>query len=151
MAKDFLSYVYTDERWLDYAAGAIPASKRVSDRYGADIPSYDLFRANADNVWDFTGGSPDTQTVRDVFYTGIHDLLMGQDDSRGVRRLFGRALQRRHRRRLGQKPTARVGVRFSQTGNHGNGHCRADQGIAQKEERAALSRVAKGDPPTTKY
>ena len=74
VAKDFLSYVYTDERWLDYAAGAIPASKRVSDRYGADIPSYDLFRANADNVWDFTGGSPDTQTVRDVFYTGIHDL-----------------------------------------------------------------------------
>lgn len=78
VAKDFLSYVYTDERWLDYAAGAIPASKRVSDRYGADIPSYDLFRANADNVWDFTGGSPDTQTVRDVFYTGIHDLLMGK-------------------------------------------------------------------------
>lgn len=31
--------------------------------------------------------------------------------------------------------------------NHDNGHCRADQGIAQKEERAALSRVAKGDPP----
>ena len=78
VAKDFLSYVYTDERWLDYAAGAIPASKRVSDRYGADIPFYDLFRANADNVWDFTGGSPDTQTVRDVFYTGIHDLLMGK-------------------------------------------------------------------------
>ena len=78
MAKDFLSYVYTDERWLDYAAGAIPASKRVSDRYGADIPFYDLFRANADNVWDFTGGSPDTQTVREIFYTGIHDLLMGK-------------------------------------------------------------------------
>ena len=106
----------TAERWLDYAAGAIPASKRVSDRYGADIPSYDLFRANADNVWDFTGGSPDTQTVRDVFYTGIHDLLMGKT-----------------------------------TPEDGNGHCRADQGIAQKEERAALSRVAKGDPPTTKY
>ena len=44
----------------------------------ADIPFYDLFRANAGNVWDFTGGSPDTQTVRDVFYTGIHDLLMGK-------------------------------------------------------------------------
>ena len=78
VAKDFLSYVYGDEHWLDYAAGAIPASKRVSDRYGADIPSYDLFRANADNVWDFTGNNPDTQTVRDIFYTGIHDLLMGK-------------------------------------------------------------------------
>ncbi len=78
VAKDFLSYVYADEHWLDYAAGAIPASRRVADRYGADIPFYDLFRANADNVWDFTGNSPDTQSVRDIFYTGIHDLLMGK-------------------------------------------------------------------------
>ena len=91
------SFVYGDGHWLDYAAGAIPASKRVSDRYGADIPFYDLFRANAGNVWDFTGNNPDTQTVREIFYTGIHDLLMGKTTSRGVRRLFGRTLQRRHR------------------------------------------------------
>ena len=78
VARDFLSFVYGDGHWLDYAAGAIPASKRVSDRYGADIPFYDLFRANAGNVWDFTGNNPDTQTVREIFYTGIHDLLMGK-------------------------------------------------------------------------
>lgn len=78
VAKDFLSYVYADEHWLDYAAGAMPASKRVAERYGADIPAYNLFRANADNVWDFTGTNPDTQTVRDIFFTGIHDLLMGK-------------------------------------------------------------------------
>ena len=102
VAKDFLSYVYGDAHWLDYAAGALPsiswarecraspvsamnssmaslpASRRVAARYGADIPSYDLFRANADNVWDFTGNNPDTQSVRDIFYTGIHDLLMGK-------------------------------------------------------------------------
>lgn len=78
VARDFLSFVYGDGPWLDYAAGAIPASKRVSDRYGADIPFYDLFRANAGNVWDFTGNNPDTQTVREIFYTGIHDLLMGK-------------------------------------------------------------------------
>ena len=78
VARDFLSFVYGDGPWLDYAARAIPASKRVSDRYGADIPFYDLFRANAGNVWDFTGNNPDTQTVREIFYTGIHDLLMGK-------------------------------------------------------------------------
>ena len=72
-----------DGHWLDYAAGAIPASKRVSDRYGADIPFYDLFRANAGNVWDFTGNNPDTQTVREIFYTGIHDLLMGKTTPEG--------------------------------------------------------------------
>ncbi len=78
VAKDFLRFVYEDGRWLDYAAGALPASRRVAERYGADIPSYELFRANAANVWDFTGNNPDTRSVRDVFYTGIHDLLMGK-------------------------------------------------------------------------
>ena len=78
VAKDFLRFVYESDRWLDYAAGTLPASKRVAERYGADIPSYELFRANAANVWDFTGNSPDTRSVRDIFYTGIHDLLMGK-------------------------------------------------------------------------
>ena len=78
MAKDFLSYVYTDERWLDYAAGAIPASKRVSDRYGADIPpticsapmpiTYGISRAAA----------PTPRRCAMSSYTGIHDLLMGK-------------------------------------------------------------------------
>ncbi|MDE8685644.1 hypothetical protein P0G11_14045, partial [Adlercreutzia rubneri] len=34
VAKDFLSYVYTDERWLDYAAGAIPARPQDRPRRG---------------------------------------------------------------------------------------------------------------------
>ena len=78
VAKDFIAFVYGSEHWLDYAAGAMPASKRVAERYGAEIPCYDLFRANIDNVVDFTGSNPDTLAVRDVFYPCIHDLLMGK-------------------------------------------------------------------------
>ncbi|MEC4294596.1 ABC transporter substrate-binding protein [Adlercreutzia shanghongiae] len=77
VARDFISFVYGSERWLDYAAGTLPASKQVAERYGDAILAYELFRENGDNVVDFTGNNPDTRAVRDIFYTGIHDLLMG--------------------------------------------------------------------------
>lgn len=97
VARDFLSFVYGDGHWLDYAAGAIPASKRVSNRYGADIPFYDLFRANAWQRMGFHGQQPrHPNSARNLLY-GHPRSAHGQDDSRGVRRLFGRALQRRHR------------------------------------------------------
>ncbi|MEC4175566.1 extracellular solute-binding protein [Adlercreutzia sp. R7] len=78
VARDFVSFVYGSDRWLSYAAGAMPASKRVAERYGNEILCYDLFRANVSNVVDFTGSNPDTLAVRDVFYPCIHDLLMGK-------------------------------------------------------------------------
>lgn len=78
VACDFISFVYGSDRWLSYAAGAMPASKRVAERYGTEIPCYDLFRANVSNVVDFTGSNPDTLAVRDVFYPCIHDLLAGK-------------------------------------------------------------------------
>lgn len=77
VAKDFISFVYSSEKWLDYAAGTLPASKAVAERYGDQILAFDLFRENADNVVDFTGNNPDTRAVREVFYPCIHDLLMG--------------------------------------------------------------------------
>lgn len=77
VAKDFVSFVYESDRWLDYAAGTLPASKAVAERYGSQIPGYELFQANTENVVDFTGSNPDTRAVREVFYLCIHDLLMG--------------------------------------------------------------------------
>lgn len=77
VAKDFLSYVYANEELMSYAAGAMPASLSVSDRYRDDIPSFDLFHANRHNVVDFTGNNPDTRAIREIFHRVIHDLLMG--------------------------------------------------------------------------
>lgn len=76
-AKDFLSFVYGNEELLSYAAGTLPASKSVSDAYSDQIPYFDLFQENSDNVVDFTGSNPDTRAVRDIFYQCIHELLMG--------------------------------------------------------------------------
>ena len=77
VAKDFLAYVYRQPHLLDYAAGTLPASKSTAERYGADIPSLDLFQANADHVVDFTGSNPDTLGVREVFHRCLYDLLRG--------------------------------------------------------------------------
>lgn len=77
-AKDFIAYVYGDAGWLDYAAGTLPASQAVAERYGDDIPGFDLFRANARNVVDFTGTNPNTRGVREVFYLCMADLLRGE-------------------------------------------------------------------------
>lgn len=75
VAKDFLAYVYSNDDLMKYAAGALPASKAISEQYGKDIQAFDLFLANQDNVVDFTGNNPDTRAVREIFYTCIYDLL----------------------------------------------------------------------------
>ena len=77
VALDFVSFVFSSEKWLDYAAGTIPASRTVADRYGDEIVGFEMFQENADNVVNFTGNNPDTRAVREIFYQCIHDLLMG--------------------------------------------------------------------------
>lgn len=77
VAKDFLSYVYSSEKLMSYAAGTIPASISVAEKYRGDIEAFDLFLANQENVVDFTGSNPDTRAVREVFYVCIRELLMG--------------------------------------------------------------------------
>lgn len=77
VAKDFLSFVYANEDLMSYAAGTLPASQAVSERYGKDIPSFELFLENRKNVVDFTGSNPDTRAIREIFHNHIHDLLMG--------------------------------------------------------------------------
>lgn len=76
IAKDFLSYVYGHDDLMAYAAGTLPASQAVSDRYSEQIQKLDLFLENRSNVVDFTGNNPNTIGVREVFYECIHQLLM---------------------------------------------------------------------------
>ncbi len=77
MAKEFISFIYGSDQWMDYSAGTLPASKAVSQRHGNAIPYYDLFQSNSDRVVDFTGNNPDTRAVREIFFLVIHQLLMG--------------------------------------------------------------------------
>lgn len=76
VAKDFLKYVYESEYLMDYAAGAMPASKKTAEKYGDEICNYELFLNNRSNLVDFTGINQNTRATREVFYPCIHELLM---------------------------------------------------------------------------
>ncbi|MCM1272598.1 MAG: extracellular solute-binding protein [Clostridium sp.] len=78
VAKDFVKYVYENEKWMDYSAGGIPASNTIAQKYKSDIKRLHAYIENADNVVDFTNNNPNWRGVRDVFYPIINDLLSGE-------------------------------------------------------------------------
>ncbi len=75
VAKDFLAHVYGSEPLMEYAAGTIPASMTVAEKYADETPRFTDFQENQTNVVDFTGGNPDTLSVREVFHEGMAKLL----------------------------------------------------------------------------
>ncbi|MCM1087677.1 MAG: extracellular solute-binding protein [Muribaculaceae bacterium] len=78
-AKDFIKFIYENDKWLDMSAGNIPASRKVSNKYQDHITMLDEFTKNAVNVVDFMNNSPNWQgndtSVRSVFWPNIHELL----------------------------------------------------------------------------
>jgi multiple sugar transport system substrate-binding protein len=81
VAKDFVRYIYENDKWLELSAGNIPVSERVAEKYSNDIAMYDQFADNAENVVDYMNSSPNWQgsetAVRSVFWKSIHKLLQG--------------------------------------------------------------------------
>lgn len=79
IAKDFIRYIYENDKWLDMSAGNIPVSRRVAEKYQDQITMLDEFTGNVNNVVDFMNNSPNWQgedtSVRSVFWTSIHELL----------------------------------------------------------------------------
>ncbi len=80
IAKDFLRYFYTTEKWMNCSAGGIPASLKITEKYKNDIPHLEPFSANAVNAIDITRNLPNWQggadSVRGIFYKEIADLLI---------------------------------------------------------------------------
>jgi multiple sugar transport system substrate-binding protein len=81
VAKDFIQYIFQTDEWLEKSAGTIPESLHVAEKYADQIFMLDAFTENAANVIDFMHNSPNWQgsddSVRSVFWTHIHDLLLG--------------------------------------------------------------------------
>lgn len=78
-AKDFVRFIYENDKWLEMSAGNIPVSKKVSEKYQDQITMLDEFTKNSENVVDFMNNSPNWQgedtSVRSVFWPNIHNLL----------------------------------------------------------------------------
>lgn len=82
VAKDFLTYIYENDTWLDLSAGNIPVSKKVGEKYGDQIEMLNAFLDNTPQVVDFMNNCPNWQgndtSVRSVFWPNIHALLRKQ-------------------------------------------------------------------------
>lgn len=76
-AKDFIKYIYESE-WLDYSAGSIPASNKVSEKYSKDLKYLEKYINNDGTPVNFTSDNPNWSGVRKVFHTHIQDLLYGE-------------------------------------------------------------------------
>ena len=77
-AKAFLKYFYGTDKYLDYSAGNMPASKKVAEKYHDKIYRLDAFRENADRVVDFMDNNPNWRGVRSVFYKYMQKLFRGE-------------------------------------------------------------------------
>ena len=78
VAKDFVKFIYENDEWLDYSAGAIPCSDKVAERFAEQLKSKQKYIDNNQSNWNFTGNAPSWRKVRDVFYKDIKELLYGQ-------------------------------------------------------------------------
>lgn len=82
-AKDFLSFIYSDEELLNYEREAIPSNKSVNGRSEDMILNLEEYYANSDTVINFTANNPNWQgsstSVREIFWVHIHNLLTGDE------------------------------------------------------------------------
>ena len=77
VAKDFLKYFYHNEKCMDYAAGSLPASSKVTEKFKDKIYRSAAFVKNNPQVIDFMGETPNWRGIRNVFYKQIQDLFRG--------------------------------------------------------------------------
>ena len=77
VAKDFLKFFYHTDKYLDYSAGNLPASRKVTKKYQNQIYRRQAFENNSDKVINFMHNSPNWRGVRSVFYKHIQDLFLG--------------------------------------------------------------------------
>lgn len=78
VVKDFISYIYANKEWRDYATAGIPCLTSVAEEYGSQIFLGEEFLKNSDNIVDYTGNNPNWIGVREAFYPVMQKLISGK-------------------------------------------------------------------------
>ena len=79
VVKDFLTYVYTTDEWLNYGSAGLPCSKAVANRYADQIPLGSELSKNDKYAVNFTANNPNWPAVREAFWPHIYALLNGDE------------------------------------------------------------------------
>lgn len=77
-AKDFIRYIYTDDTLMKYTLGTLPVNHSVIGQYEDDIWMLKAYGENTGHSVDNVQNNLNWQGVRNVFYTHINDLLIGE-------------------------------------------------------------------------
>lgn len=77
IAKDFVKFIYESPELMEYSAGNLPVSHRVTEKYVDTIPMLAEFDKNKVNIVDFTNHTLNWRGVRNCFWKHIHALLEG--------------------------------------------------------------------------
>lgn len=76
-AKDFIRFIYTDEELMKYTLGTLPVNRSVMEENAEEIPLLQTYGDNMSNSIDNIRNNREWQSVRDVFYLNIQELLLG--------------------------------------------------------------------------
>lgn len=76
-AKDFISYIYTDETLMKYTLGTLPVNDSMIEQYQDQIWMLKAYGNNISHTVKNVQDNTNWQGVRDVFHTQINSLLRG--------------------------------------------------------------------------
>lgn len=77
-AKDFLKFIYTDEEVMKYMLGTLPVNNSIVEKYQDEVWMLKAYGEYMHNTVVNVQNNLNWQGVRDVFYTHINDLLIGE-------------------------------------------------------------------------
>lgn len=79
VAKDFLKFFYSHDKYLAYSAGNMPVSQKTAEKFKDKIYRRQAFQQNSEHIIDFMHNNPNWRGVRMVFYKHIQALFKGRE------------------------------------------------------------------------
>ena len=78
VSKDFVKFFSTNPELVKASKNGIPVRTSVADEFKADYPKFAAYDANAQYIFNFSGGVPGYNQLRQVLFPELQALYTGQ-------------------------------------------------------------------------
>ena len=78
VSKDFVKFFSTDPELVKASKNGVPVRTSVADEFKADYPKFAAYDANAQYIFNFSGGVPGYNQLRQVLFPELQALYTGQ-------------------------------------------------------------------------
>ncbi|WP_129724381.1 ABC transporter substrate-binding protein [Xylanivirga thermophila] len=79
-AKDFVKTFSSQKPYIDASKNAVPVRKSVIDELKKENPKWEAYQENAKYMFNFSGGVPGYQELREVLYPELQAAFTGSKD-----------------------------------------------------------------------